>query len=294
MINGKVIGQDIALEGMNEIHRVTPGDLIFVDHPKYYYKALESEATGILINENVDPPEGKVLILCEEPFTAFNRLLYFFEPFELSAGNISPEANIGKDCNIHPTAYIAPGVTIGDNCIVHPNVCIYSNTRLGNNVVIQANTVIGSNGFYYKKRENLHERLHSAGSVIIGDHVEIGALCSIDKGVTSPTSIGQGTVIDNQVHIGHDTLIGSMCLFAAQVGIAGCVTIGNNVTLWGQVGVPSDITIGDRAVLLGQSAPSKSLEGGKTYFGSPAGEARLKMRELMLIKKIPEIIEKLK
>lgn len=294
MINGKVIGNDIELEGMNEIHRVSAGDLIFVDHPKYFDKALQSEATGILINEEVEPPKGKVLILCDEPFTAFNRLLYFFEPFELSNDNISPKASIGKDCSIHPSAYIAPDVSIGDNCIVHPNVCIYSNVRIGNNVVIQANTVIGSHGFYYKKRAEYHERLHSAGSVVIGDHVEIGALCSIDKGVTSATSIGSGTVIDNQVHIGHDTIIGSMCLFAAQVGIAGCVTIGNNVTLWGQVGVPSDITIGDGAVLLGQSAPSKSLEGGKVYLGSPAGEARMKMRELSLIKKIPEIMEKLK
>ena len=136
-------------------------------------------------------------------------------------------------------------------------------------------------------------KLHNDVKDDVEDDVEIGAMCSIDKGVSASTVIGKGTKMDNQVHIGHDTIIGKMCLFAAQVGIAGCVTIEDNVTLWGQVGVPPDLTIGAGAVVLGQSGVHKSLEGNKTYFGSPAGEAKKKMKELVLIRKIPDIIERL-
>ena len=100
--------------------------------------------------------------------------------------------------------------------------------------------------------------------------------------------------MDNHVHVGHDTVIGANCLFAAQVGIAGCVNIEDNVILWGQVGVQKDLTIGAGAVVLGQSGIPKSLQGGKTYFGSPTQDAREKMKELALIKRLPEIVEKLK
>ena len=135
--------------------------------------------------------------------------------------------------------------------------------------------------------------MYSCGRVIIEDHVEIGALSTIDKGVTSNTIIKKGTKMDNQVHIGHDTIVGENCLFAAQVGIAGCVTIEDNVILWGQVGIPSNLTIGKGAVVLGQSGVTKNLAPDKTYFGSPAHEARAKFKELASLRKLPKIIEKL-
>ena len=129
---------------------------------------------------------------------------------------------------------------------------------------------------------------------MIADRVEIGAACTIDKGVTGDTMIGEGSKIDNQVQIAHDTVIGKKCLIASQVGIAGCSRIEDEVILWGQVGVISDITIGKGAVVLAQSGVSKSLEGGKTYFGSPAGEAREKYKELGSLRSLPALLEKLK
>ena len=135
--------------------------------------------------------------------------------------------------------------------------------------------------------------MYTAGGVCIGNHVEIGAGCTIDSGLTADTIIGDHCKLDNHVHVGHDTIIGRNCLFAAQVGIAGCVVIEDDVILWGQVGVPSDIHIGKGAVVLGQSGLTKDLEGGKTYFGSPAEEARHKYRELALIRKLPEITARL-
>ncbi|MGB0177452.1 MAG: DapH/DapD/GlmU-related protein, partial [Owenweeksia sp.] len=173
------------------------------------------------------------------------------------------------------------------------NVSIYDHTIIGDNVTIHANTVLGADAFYYKKRPEGYDKMISGGHVVIADHVDLGASCTIDRGVSGPTYIGRGTKIDNNVHVGHDTRIGEGCLFASQVGIAGCVIIENNVTLWGQVGVTSGITIGEGAVVFAQSGISKSLAGGKTYFGSPADEARRKYREMASLRVLPEIIEKL-
>lgn len=279
--------------GINEIHVVEPGDLVFVDHPKYYDKALNSAATTVLINKKVDCPKGKGLLISDDPFRDFNALTTRFQSFVAASATISPSAQIGKNTVIQPGAFIGNDVKIGSNCIIHSNVSIYDRTEIGDNVIIQANTVIGSDGFYYKKREDGYDKLLSGGNVVIEDKVEIGAGTTIDKGVTSSTTIGYGTKIDNNVQIGHDTKVGKHCLFAAQVGIAGCVIIEDHVTLWGQVGVISGITIGEKVVVYAQSGVAKSLERGKAYFGSPAEEARKKYRELASLKILPQLIENL-
>ena len=134
--------------------------------------------------------------------------------------------------------------------------------------------------------------MHTCGHVQISANVEIGALCTIDAGVTGVTTIGKGTKIDNQVHIGHDTKIGENCLLAAGVGIAGCVIIKNNVILWGQVGCASNLVIGEGAIVLAQSGISKNIEGGKTYFGSPCGEVKEKFKELAALRQLPKFINK--
>jgi len=278
------------ITGINEIHVVEPGDVVFVDHPKYYDKALNSAATTIIIDKEVEAPEGKGLLIHERPFEVFNKLNKHFMPVQ-DWDDPKPE--------IHPSARVAPGVVIGQrvkigaNTIIHPNVVIYDNAEIGDNVEIHANTVIGGHAFYYKKDER-YNKMHSCGMVVIENEVEIGCGCTIDKGVTGATVIGQGTKIDNSVHIGHDTVIGKMCLIAAQVGIAGCVTIEEGVTLWGQVGVRSDITIGKGAIVLAQTGVSKGLDGGKTYFGSPVAESREKLKDLANTRKIPYILDELK
>jgi len=132
--------------------------------------------------------------------------------------------------------------------------------------------------------------MHSCGSVVIEDNVEIGASCSIDRGVTGETRIGKGTKIDGQVHIGHDTVIGENCRFAAQVGIAGCVTIKDNVTLWGQVGIPANLTLHKNSTALGQAGIMYDMEEGKKYLGSPAKEARDEFKEMALLRKLPDIL----
>ncbi len=294
LINSKYIGNDThIITGFNEIHRVAKGDIVFVDHPKYYDKALNSAATTIIINKEIECPEGKALIIHNEPFTAFNQLMLHFQPKEYSLKPISDTAKIGKNVIIMPGCYIGNHVIIGDNCILHPNVVIYDRCKIGNNVIIHAGTVIGSDGFYYKNRKTHFEQFQSCGNVIIHDNVHIGANCTFDKGVTNSTIIGKGTIIDNQVHLAHDVVIGDNCLFASGNTIAGCTTIGNNVTMWGQVGVSSDITIGDGAIIQAQSGVGENVPAGKTFFGTPAGDARHKLREIFATKQLPSLIHKL-
>ena len=285
---------DFPVLGMNEIHVVNAGDIVFVDHPKYYDKALNSKATTILINKEVECPEGKALLISDDPFRDFNKLTDYFKPFKSADSSISASAKIGKNTIVQPNCFIGHNVVIGDNCVIHSNVSIYDDTVIGNNVTIHAGTVLGANAFYYKKRPEGYDRLKSGGRVVIENNVDLGALCTIDRGVTADTIIGEGSKLDNQIQIGHDTIVGKNCLMASQTGIAGCVVIENDVTIWGQVGCTSGITIGEKAVVLAQSGISKSLEGHKTYFGYPAEESRVKLKELASIRQIPNILSELK
>jgi UDP-3-O-[3-hydroxymyristoyl] glucosamine N-acyltransferase len=295
IIGSEFVGdENFPVQGMNEIHVVEPGDIVFVDHPKYYDKALQSAATIVLINKQVDCPEGKALLISDDPFRDFNKLTNHFRPFIFSNVSISSSAQIGQGTVIQPNCFVGNNVRIGKNCLIHANVSIYDHCVIGDDVIIQAGTILGADAFYYKKRPEGFDQLLSGGRVVIEDNVGIGALCTIDRGVTGDTTIGAGTKIDNQVHVGHDTVIGKKCLIAAQTGIAGCVIIEDEVTLWGQVGTTSGITIGSKAVIMGQTGVTKSVDGGKTYFGTPIEESREKLKQLANIKRIPEIIEKLK
>jgi UDP-3-O-[3-hydroxymyristoyl] glucosamine N-acyltransferase len=281
--------------GINELHKVQKGDLAFVDHPKYYDKCINSAASFIIINKKTDCPDGKALLVVEEPFEAYLKIVNHYHPFIPSSKPISDSASIGEGTVIMPNVFIGNNVSIGKNCIIHPNVSIMDDCVIGNDVIIQASSVIGSDAFYYNKKTNRpihYKKMISCGRVVIEDGVEIGAGCMIDRGVSNDTVIGEGTKMDNMVHIGHDSEIGKNCLFAAQVGIAGAVKIEDNVILWGQVGVSKTLTIGKDAVVYAQSGVKDSIEGGKVYFGSPVEEAREKMKELVWIKRIPQLWEK--
>jgi len=294
LINAEFTGDpDFLITGLNEIHKVETGDLTFVDHPKYYDKALGSEASTIIINKKVDCPQGKALLFSDDPFRDFVFLVKKFRPFQPSDTAISSTAEIGEGTILQPNIFIGNHVKIGKNCIIHANVSIYDHAIIGNNVIIHSNTVIGADAYYFKRRPEYYDKLESCGRVVIEDNVEIGAICSIDKGVSGDTIIGRGTKIDNHVQVGHDTEIGKNCLIGAHCAIAGVTKIEEDVILWGRVAINKDIVIGKGAVVLATSGVDKSLEGNKTYFGAPAEEAKKKWRELANIRKIPEIIERI-
>jgi UDP-3-O-[3-hydroxymyristoyl] glucosamine N-acyltransferase len=296
LIGAEIIGNtNGAALGINEIHKVEEGDLVFVDHPKYYQTCINSAATFIIINQKTDFPPHKSLLLVNEPFEAYQKIVQHFRPFTPLQKTISDTTTIGENTVIMPGAIVGNHVTIGDNCVIYPNAVIMDYCVIGNNVLIQAGTVIGSDAFYYNKkttRDVHYKKMLSCGRVVIENSVEIGANCTIDRGVSGDTFIGAGTKMDNLVHIGHDTVVGKNCLFAAQVGIAGATTIEDNVILWGQVGVSKTLTIGAGAEIYAQSGVPASLEGGKKYFGSPVEDAKQKMKELVWIKRLPQLWDK--
>lgn len=274
IIDAKYIGDaDFMVYGTNEIHRVREGEIVFVNHPKYYDKALESKASVVLIDKEVECPKGKALLISDDPFADFNRINSYFTPiqtFRICGENVE----IGHNCDIHSSVVIGNDVKIGNNCIIMPNVVLGDRTEIGDNCIIQSGTVLGGDAFYYRKVPTGYIKMLSVGRVIVQNDVEIGVNCTIDRGVTDVTQIGEGTKMDNLIQIGHDTIVGKRCLIASQVGIAGCCNIGNDVTIWGQVGISSNILIEDKVVILAASGVSKDLKEGKTYFGAPAEEAR--------------------
>ncbi|HAG16968.1 MAG TPA: UDP-3-O-(3-hydroxymyristoyl)glucosamine N-acyltransferase [Bacteroidales bacterium] len=295
ILNQNTIGDpNFQITGLNEIHMVEKGDLTFVDHPKYYHKALNSAATTIIINKEVECPDGKALIVSTDPFFDYLKLVELFRPFEKANKSISDSATIGEGTILQPGVFVGNHVSIGKNCLIHSNVSIYDHSIIGDNVIIHANSVIGADAFYFQKRASGFKKFESCGRVIIKDNVEIGALCSIDKGVSGDTIIDQGTKTDNHCQVGHDTYIGKNCLIGAYGAIAGVTRIEDDVILWGRVSVNKDLVIGKGAIVLATSGVDKNLEGGKTYFGVPAIESRSKWKEMAFARMQLEEYEKTK
>ena len=293
--HSEIIGDaDGSITGLNEIHNVVSGDVTFVDHEKYYSLALSSAATFIFINKKIEAPAGKTLLYNVDPFIAYNALATVMQPTLHSSASIARSASIGAGTIIYPNAFIGENVSIGRNCIIYPNATIYPYTILGDNVIIHGNSTIGGDAFYYKGRGTHFDKMHTAGRVVIHDHVEIGSGCTIDAGVSADTVIGSGTKLDSQVHVGHDSTIGEHCIICAQVGIAGNVRIGNFVTMYGKSALSKNISVGDRAVLMGSSASAKSLEAGKTYLGTPADEIHRASRQFAIVRMLPDLWDKLK
>lgn len=280
--------------GINEIHKVEPGDVAFSDAPKYFQKTLDSAATVILLNAPVECPPGKAILVVEKPFEVYDTLIREYRPFEPSTSPVSHRAQIHPTAIIEPGVVIAANVSIGAHCYIQANTYIGEYTTIGDHVNIGPNTTIGSDAFYFKKHpDGTYQKWRSGGRVIIEDQVDIGAGCTINKGVSGDTVIGAGSKLDCQIHIGHGVVVGKNCLMAAQVGIGGKTILEDNVVLYGQVGIIQAVRIGKGAIVLAGAGVSKSLEGGKTYFGAPAEEMREKYREIAATRQLPALLRKL-
>jgi len=278
------------ISGINEFHSIESGDISFVDHPKYYDKILNSEAIAIIINKDVEPPEGKTLFVCEDPLQCYLKIVHHFVKFNIQHTAIHPSAIIGEGTVIQPNVFIGENVRIGKNCIIHSNVSIYSNTEIGNNVIIHSNSTISGDACYFQKRETKWVKITSCGSTKIEDDVEVGCNCCIDKGVSGVTFIGKGTKFDNQVQVGHDAHIGAHCFLGAQSGVSGCTFIDDHCAIWAKAGVNKGLRLAKNTTLLAVSALDKSiLEEGAVLFGIPADDARKKWKEIACMKNLPEL-----
>ncbi len=289
----KIIGDDsLVATGINEIHKVEAGDITFSDVKKYFKKSLESAATIIILNEAADCPPGKVILVTEEPFKVYNSIVTKYRPLRPLSANVAITANVHASAIVEPGVVIGPNVRIGKYSHIQANTVIMEHTIIGDHVTIQPGSVIGSDAFYYKRGNDGHTKWRSGGRVIIEDHVEIGALNTINKGVSGDTIIGEGTKLDCQVHIGHGAVIGKRCLLAAGVLVAGKATIGNDVVLYGAVGVVQAINIEDNVTVLAKTLVNKNLVAGKTYSGLPVRESRQRNREIIALKNLPEFMKK--
>jgi UDP-3-O-[3-hydroxymyristoyl] glucosamine N-acyltransferase len=277
----------LILEGINEIHKVRAGDITFVDHPKYYEASLSSAASAIIVPNDMPCPDGKCLLIVEKPFLAYELIVNRYRPLEAL---VPDEDSQG----VHPSAIIEQGAIIGQHTRIgkHSHIqagaIIRPYSYIGERVIIQSGAVIGAQAFYFKKWPEGYQAWTGCGRVIIEDDVWIGAGTTIAQGVSGDTIIGQGTKIDCQVQIGHGVVIGKHCILAAQIGIAGKSKIGDWCTIYGQVGIAQNLTIGDRTTVWAQSGISKDLEDGKTWFGSPAIEARDKLKEMAAIRMLTD------
>jgi UDP-3-O-[3-hydroxymyristoyl] glucosamine N-acyltransferase len=290
-IGADIIGsKDQLALGINEIHKVNHGDITFSDVEKYFEKSLNSDATIIILNKAVVCPKGKTLLIVDDPFKAYDSIVRTYRPFRPLTVTIAEDAQIGENTHIEPNVIIGNHVVIGDNCYIQAGVIIQDYSIIGDNVTIQSGTVIGSDAFYFKRTKKEFIKWRSGGQVIIQDNVEIGANCTINKGVSGDTIVGKGTKLDCMVHVGHGVVIGRNCLFAAQVGIGGKTIIEDEVVLYGQVGVAQNVVIGQKAIVLAKSGVKKNLEGAKIYFGYPAKEAKTTFRELAALKQLPEFM----
>ncbi len=291
----QIIGDDtLEATGINEIHKVQSGDIAFSDVKKYFSKTLNSAATILLFNEPAECPPGKVILVVDEPFECYDSLVRAYRHFEPLTSAVSHRADIHPTAIIEPGVVIAAHVSIGAHSYIQANAYLGEYTQVGEHVIIGPGAIIGSDAFYFKKRpDGSFQKWRSGGRVVIHDHVDIGAGCTINKGVSGDTIIGEGSKLDCQIHIGHGAVIGKNCLLAAQVGIGGKTIVGDNVVMYGQAGIAQAITIGDGALISAKAGVSKSLEGGKAYFGIPAAEASEKYRELAALRQLPALLKKL-
>jgi len=317
-IGGEVVGDGgIELGGFAQADAARPGDLTFAENEKYFRLAEQSKASAILAPGKFTS-ETKTIIRVKDARIAFARVLPLLFPEKQFAPGIHPSAVIAESAQVADTATIGPNCVIGEgavigeqtvlgaNCTVgdhstlgqavrlFSNVSVYSQCKLGDRVRVHAGSVIGSDGYGYVFDQDHHRKILQVGGVVIGNDVEIGANCTIDRGALDDTVIGEGTKIDNLVQIGHNVVIGKHCIIVAQNGIGGSTQIGEYSTLGGQVGVIGHIKIGPKAMIAAQSCVLNDLEGGRQYMGFPAIPNFQAKRQLIAAQQLPELIKRVR
>lgn len=315
IIGGKVIGApEQVIRGVSDIKDGAPDTITFLFNPKHQELIDQTSASAVIVADAA-LLNDKSGIVVENPRLAMVKVLKLFEPQNNiekgihATAIIHKSAKIGKDVSIgaftvigqnteianntviYNNVSIGDNVVIGTNTVIYPQVAIYLRTNIGNNVIVDMGTVIGSSGYGYETENDVHHKIPQIGSVIIEDDVEIGANCAIDRGTIGNTIIGQGTKLDNLVHIAHNVKIGKGCLLMGQVGIAGSAEIGDYCIFAGHAAVRDGVIIGNRAVFAAKSGVTKSLPGGKVYAGMPAREIREKNKRDAAYKQI-ELLKK--
>ncbi len=320
IVGGEISGDSFAVVSrLQRIEFAVQGDISFLSNRKYLKFLTETKATCLIVPKDFAiPAESNVssFILVDNPYSAFVKLLRVFVPErKYPEGFIHPSATIDSSSVISPTAYIGAGcvvgancnigdssvltanitlydsVAVGNNCIVHAGVVCYHDTEIGNNAIIHAGSVIGSDGFGYdESTDGSFTKVPQVGNVVIGNDVEIGANCTIDRAMVGSTVIGDGVKLDNLVHIAHNVIVGDNTAIAAQTGISGSAKLGARNRIAGQVGVVGHLETTDDVIVHAQSGVAKSITSSGHYFGSPAKNHGEELKILAALRQLPDLI----
>jgi len=309
----------VTVERLASLDEASPGSLSFFSNPKLG-PALQKLKKGVVVlaeEQSVNKNLPVTFLIVKEPKKVFAQIAQSLIPDHPWKG-ISPEAKIhpsaqlgegvtvglgsiicenvviGAGTVIYPSVYIGPNVVVGKNCEIHPFVTLLTQVELGNRVRIFSGSVLGTEGFGFLEGESGYTEMPQLGWVKVEDDVRIGAKCTIDRSTLGDTRIGQGTKIDDQVHIGHNCRIGKNCILCAQVGLAGSSILEDGVILGGQVGVAGHLTIHKNAVCGGQTGVIQSLPANQKYFSTPAIPLTEALRAVTANRKLPEVFKRLR
>jgi UDP-3-O-[3-hydroxymyristoyl] glucosamine N-acyltransferase len=315
-LQGEIVGDgSVLLTGLAPADRARPGELTFAENATYFAAAEKSQASAVLVAGRYES-SSKALIRVADVRVALARVLpLFFQPEELPQG-IHPSAIIADSAQIDPSAHVGPNCVlghrvcvgarsvlmgsnhvgadckIGDEVCLFPNVVLYRQTQVGHRVTIHAGTVIGSDGFGYVLDQGRHRKMLQLGNVVIREDVEIGANVAIDRGALGSTVIGQGTKIDNLVHVAHNVVIGRHCLILGQVGFAGSTTLGDYVVVASQSGISDHLKLGNQAMVGAKSGVMRDVADGGRVLGIPAAPDRQAKRQIIALQQLPELLRR--
>jgi UDP-3-O-[3-hydroxymyristoyl] glucosamine N-acyltransferase len=304
---------DVAIHSAANIDDAQAGQLTYIAGARYLQNLAGSHASAVIVPKGTpkeSAPKGVCLLAVDDTEMAFITCLHYLYPTRPNPGTVSPRADIdptavigartlveafasvgadshiGADSQVHAGCRIGVGVTLGKHCVLHANVVLYDGVVLGDSVIIHAGSIIGADGFGYKLRNGEHVKFPQVGTVEIGSNVEIGANTCIDRASLGITRIGEGTKIDNQVHIAHNVTIGSRALLCGQVGIGGSTVIGDYAVLASQCGVADHVTVGRQAMVLAQSGVTKDVADKDQVMGFPAANRREALHHIAALRKL--------
>lgn len=305
-------GQQV-VTGAATLATARPGEITLADNSKLARQLAASAASAVIVPKDY-VPEGRPYIVVASVHAAFAKVVQTFRPqrqrraigvsplasisasAQLSAGvEIHPLAFIGDDVEIGAGAVIHSGVRILDGCqigagtVIFPNAVLYENTIVGDRCLIHAGAILGAYGFGYSSSTGKHVLCSQLGWVEIGDEVEIGACTNIDRGTYGPTTIGDGTKLDNQVQIGHNCRVGKHNLICSQTGLAGSSSTGDFVVIAGQAGLRDHVHVGDHSVVGAKSGVMNDVEPKSRVVGLPATDEGLQYRCVAAVHKLPEM-----
>jgi len=315
----RLSGPDLAVSAVNTLDDAGGGEISFLSNPKYFSRLATTKASAVIVGDGVEAPAALSTIRCSDPYGAITVAIIVLHGHRRhpqwglsgqaaihSTAKIGKNANIaggvaiaagvaiGDNCTIYPGCYVGEHARLGDDCTLFPNVVVYDHSQLGNRVAVHAGSVIGEDGLGYAPNGDKWVKIPQVGRAVIGDDVEIGANCTIDRATLGVTEIGSGTKFGNVIVIGHGTKVGPDCLLVGLIGVAGSATIGRHVTLAGQVGVAGHLTIGDGAMVAAQSGVSGNIEPQARVFGSPAIPIEDAKRAFAVFPKLPELAKRIK